>query len=198
MQPLLDALLKRRRGRVHAWLEQQTQRFKGSPEATNLEEALVSAMLRIEAAFSLCTASCASCYLPCVALGHAHQEHSCGTDHMCHNVCQFCTEAVEPVNYCKDKAGHMGRHMCNVVQHACGEVCALAGKALLNCRGTCRKDPGHDGDCDCLSGNHMCGQICSLERCAGPCVVPYGTEHDRHACGDNMCLEVRLFGTCLL
>ena len=186
------ALLKRREQRCHAWLAASVAAFKDSSEASELQTALAAHLQRLEAAWQLCSASCASCLLPCRAVG-THSAHTCGTDHCCKAACAFCQHenpdtAVANLAVCREKAGHGGKHVCAVQTHTCGKPCKLQN--ALNCRTMCGKEPGHDGDCDCLSGNHLCGQSCDLAGCAGRCTVPYGTEHDKHACEDKSCPEV--------
>jgi hypothetical protein len=131
--------------------------------------------------------------LPCTIIGSKHAEHSCRTDHKCHNACEFCqleaadTEGVW-VQPCKEKAGHGGHHLCASRPHTCNQPCKLTG--ALNCRGTCSQPSGHEGDCDCGSGNHLCGVECALPGCSNQCVEPYGSKHTQHACQDKKCPQV--------
>lgn len=189
----MAALLSRREVRCRAWLAAASAAFHGSNEAIELANALAVHLQRLEAAWQLCSASCAECLLPCLEAG-PHAEHTCTTNHRCKIACDFCRheqpdEADCDLAVCREKAGHGGKHVCSVKTHTCGLPCKLQN--ALNCRGTCSQDPGHTGDCDCLSGNHLCGAECALPGCAGRCTVPYGTEHTQHACEAKACPEVR-------
>lgn len=189
MLSVVATIFKRREQRATAWLSHAIHNFRDSTEAGDLRNTLDIYLRRLENACHLCSATCSHCRLPCHEIS-THCEHSCGTDHKCQEFCQFCI--VEDCQHrpCKEKAGHIGRHMCADGSHACGDPCALAGKAL-NCGRTCRKLPGHEGACDCQSGNHLCGTACDLPGCGGKCVAPYGATHDCHACENTHCPEVR-------
>ena len=192
LQAFVQALLHRRRAAATAWLDRAAEPIKDTPEASELKSALLEHLRRLEDALQLCGATCASCLLPCWALG-AHSAHTCGTDHRCKASCDFCTlvPATNHVYACSGKAGHHGRHMCNDRPHACGKPCALV--KALNCNGTCAKVPGHEGECDCECGNHLCGAACSLPGCTERCKQPWGSQHDRHSCGATACPEVRKY-----
>ena len=193
------ALLRRRGARCRAWLAAATAAFRGSSETVELANALAVQLQRLEAAWQLCAASCASCHLPCCALG-THDAHTCGTDHRCKTACGFCCQeqpdaSSEELAQCREKAGHGGKHICSDTPHTCGNACKLVD--ALNCRGKCSKGPEHEGDCDCQAGNHLCGVQCALAGCAGRCTVPYGQEHDQHACENKACPEVRVAAHCV-
>jgi hypothetical protein len=188
MLSVVAAVFKRREHRATAWLSHAITNFRDSTEAGDLRVTLGNHLRALENAFTLCSATCNDCRLPCQQIG-THSDHSCGTDHKCKQFCQFCIDEGCAQRACKEKAGHIGRHMCADVSHACGMPCAL--RAALNCDGTCRKLPGHEGDCDCQSGNHLCGATCDLPGCGGKCVAPYGAVHDCHACENTHCPEVR-------
>lgn len=188
----MEGLLRRRRVVATAWLEQATDAIKDTPEASELQTTLAEHLRRLESAWQICNATCASCFLPCCALG-AHANHDCGTDHLCKADCAFCSLEQVPgaaVLRCSGKAGHHGRHMCSDKPHACGKPCALKGRAL-NCNGVCAKMPMHEGQCDCECGNHLCGAACSLPGCEERCKEPWGAPHERHSCGATACPTVR-------
>eukprot|EP00892_Ulva_mutabilis_P011345 jgi/Ulvmu1/8583/UM045_0026.1 len=188
LRACVQALLARRRATATAWLEQAAEPIRDTPEASELQSALLEHLRRQEDGLHVCGAACASCLLPCWALG-AHSTHSCGTDHHCKAACDFCS--LEPAAAhsftCSGKAGHHGRHMCSDRPHACGKPCALS--KALNCNGGCAKVPQHEGPCDCECGNHLCGAPCSLPGCGERCKEPWGSEHKLHACGATACPE---------
>jgi hypothetical protein len=190
---LVPELLRRREIRCQAWLTHNSLSFKDSTEASELQTTLALYLQHLDAAFQLCSSTCAHCLLPCTCVGSKHKVHSCETDHKCHHECYFCQEDAKHtelvhVNLCNEKAGHGGRHLCASTTHTCNKPCAL--KNAVNCRGFCSQQPDHEGDCDCGSGNHLCGVKCALPGCNNKCVEPYGSKHDRHACQDKCCPEV--------
>ena len=194
LQGLVQGLLRRRRAVAAAWLAQATQAIADTPEASELHSALADHLRRLDAAWQVCSATCADCLLPCCVLG-SHAQHNCGTDHRCKADCAFCSldqsGSAEGHQYsCNGKAGHNGRHMCSEKPHACGKPCALMGRAL-NCNGTCAKEPQHEGECDCECSNHLCGAACSLPGCGARCKEPWGAPHKLHSCGATACPTVR-------
>ncbi|CAG8745069.1 36234_t:CDS:10, partial [Gigaspora margarita] len=190
-------IIDRRINRVQGWFQQNTSKF--SPDNSDVKDgayALDQLVNRLSLLWTLCGLSCQECNLKCLKNRHHEDAHNCLTDHNCHATCEFVdahSNGLFP--RCSHKAGHDGKHACNMTSHLCGKPCKFSDRR--NCQKKCAKEIGHeDEEHICQSKRHNCGAPCSLHantkkgfyKCPNKCIIPCEDEHEQHCCeNDSAC-----------
>ncbi|EUC62856.1 cytochrome P450 family protein, putative, partial [Rhizoctonia solani AG-3 Rhs1AP] len=125
LQKSLETILGRRLALVELWINVNTDHLPAENQDLRELNRIFDLLKRdMRAAVRLCRSGCASCGLQCIR-PHSHStEHDCSTDHKCKSKCEVVDDHVE-VLPCGMKAGHTGRHMCDVNNHSCGKPCNL-------------------------------------------------------------------------
>ncbi|KAL5634326.1 hypothetical protein ACGC1H_002410 [Rhizoctonia solani] len=196
LQESLDIILDRRLALVELWINVNTDNLPAeNQDLREFHRMFDSLKQDMKAAIQLCRDRCASCGLQCIrALSHP-QEHDCSTDHKCKFHCEVVDDHSE-LPPCGIKAGHTGKHMCDVNRHSCGSPCNLSEWA--GCTQICTKNLDHKDDEHLCSSSHHCGEPCDLRNvtrgpdigsydCPGVCQKPWNEVHDRHSCSVQSC-----------
>ncbi|KDN34398.1 hypothetical protein RSAG8_12515, partial [Rhizoctonia solani AG-8 WAC10335] len=196
LQESLDNILDRRPALVNLWISVNTDHLPPeNPDLLELNRVFDLLKRDMMAAVRLCRSGCASCGLQCIRAYSHSGEHDCSTDHKCKSHCEVLDDHSD-LPSCGQKAGHTGRHMCDVNNHSCGSACNLSGWA--GCTQICTKPLDHKDEHLCSAPSHHCGKPCDLRNvpgglisskfdCPGKCQKPWDEKHDQHRCNVLSC-----------
>lgn len=112
-------IINRRIERVNEWFIRNVSRFpRDHNEIVITNYALEQGITNINSFWNLCRIQCDECGLKCLkSFRHSDNgdiEHSCLTDHLCHEPCHFKDAHVDEVlPKCDNYANHEGRHRCS-------------------------------------------------------------------------------------
>nr|GAT56845.1 predicted protein [Mycena chlorophos] len=198
----LNNIVDMRIKHVQEWIASNLSRFTESQATMEvLRRMFETSIVDLRANVELCGTQCAGCHLKCM-LGGRHPPsipHDCGTDHACPHDCDYGEDEHrdgEQSRGCGLPAGHVGRHICAVDVHLCGEPCVLKGRP--GCLGRCMKPAAHDdGLHQCTARVHKCGEPCTLKNvnigpakffsCSKTCAIPSDEPHTEHICDSSSC-----------
>ncbi|CAE6445709.1 unnamed protein product [Rhizoctonia solani] len=165
LQESLDNILDRRLALVKLWISVNTDHLPPeNPDLLELNRVFDLLKRDMMAAVRLCRSGCASCGLQCIRAYSHSGEHDCSTDHKCKSHCEVLDDHSD-LPSCGQKAGHTGRHMCDVNNHSCGSACNLSGWA--GCTQICTKPLDHKDEHLCSAPSHHCGKPCDLRNVPG-------------------------------
>ncbi|CUA71759.1 Cadherin-23 [Rhizoctonia solani] len=197
LQEHLDKILDRRLALVELWINVNTDHLPQENQHLGELNTIFDFLKRdMRAAVRLCRSGCASCGLQCLRPYSHSKEHNCSTDHKCKSFCAV-SNGHSGLPPCGLKAGHTGKHMCDVSYHLCGSDCKL--RQWAGCTQKCTKPLDHqDGEHLCSAPSHYCGKPCDLRNvsrgnnlsnfdCPGICQKPWNEVHEQHSCNTQSC-----------
>ena len=93
--------------------------------------------------------------------GHRNR-HKCKMQHMCTHICKYNTKGC--LYKCSKEIDHEGEHLCDAIEHYCGEPCSLSKPGLYECMGACAISVGIEHK------EHKCEtQGCPISCCIDEC-----------------------------
>ena len=115
-------------------------------------------------------------------------EHNCGGDHKCIEICELYGESRGCKCECTLFYGHKLNnipHNCNG-EHLCNKKCYYETKSR-NCINNkiCNLPYNHKGKCSCGEERHLCSEKCSNEKCQNICNLFAEHEEIYHDCKET-------------
>ncbi|PVF98805.1 hypothetical protein CPB86DRAFT_757922 [Serendipita vermifera] len=187
----LQQLIESRLDLVDRWMSENTLPFGNNVTIQELRVKFKGYAQKMRSRVVLCQIPCAQCGRRCIKTQRHTGIHDCRTDHTCNFLCSFEEDHEILHPKCAIPALHAGKHVCQEVDHLCGEECAFIGRG--NCLARCARPIGHlEEEHHCLVQRHTCGEQCTLAAsglqengiylCQDKCDIDCTTWHERHCC----------------